>query len=360
MIDFVDESQADDNLLDRIVEELSKIPVSQRTKKQSDRHDHARRALTKYEQRVDFAHAKSVLDKSEADIRARLQDELKKVESSTLAWVNANGDKLTSDAVASFEISAHDEVHQTLKDMFENAWNDGRDAGVGEVPPKIRKEPAVENVKTFTVGEWWFKPPWVDNLDVLDIWIDRVNFANAFEPTLAIESFDNRAWLIDDVIDSALQSQIRYELFEHLKGGRTLAETIDNIRQIFEPWIGDPTKLAPGSEDLLSAFRIENIVRTESTWAYNQGRLAVADAAGDYIIGFQFSAIIDDRTTETCRKADGLVLRKDAATTIKLTPPLHYQCRSVLVYVTQADVPVEWSSGGEINAALELIPRGFK
>jgi SPP1 gp7 family putative phage head morphogenesis protein len=540
-------------------------------KKIIDRHDHAARVSTKYEQRVDFAQAKAILDKSELAIKERLQKELKDVERSTLKWVNDNGANLTSSQVADFKIEIPAEVQQTLKDMFETAWTDGRDAGVGELPPKQRKKPEVQDVKTF--AHWDFEPHWAmqdqihrvewttasilrhilyakqefadwneslhprnpagsekggefapsregesiwnsstltreqldragkigseitngpvsqfisnqmrggilkngqftkfsssskqRNLSAISKQIESIKktdpeafenyrqwsvadafgvkdykdlsaqvsvfrgasiseplgrmtnvstsqdtaehfgkvteykidphdighvmgggssfkegellifnakklqpvkltsqqYANAFEPVEALIAFENRAWLINDVISSDIQSQIRYELFEHLKGGRTLRETMDNMRQIFEPWVGDPSKLMPGSKDIMSAFRLENIIRTETTWAYNQGRLAIGDAAGEYILGYQFSAIIDDRTTETCRKADRLVLRKDAATTIKLIPPLHYQCRSLLVYVTQDDIPVEWSSEKQIDAAVELIPKGFK
>lgn len=355
--DGLTEDDSQDNGDDPADFQEGQFANSEYEESESNRHNHAKRVLTKYEQRVDFAQAQKVLDASELAIKERLQKELEAVQETTLKWVKDNGANLKASQISDFIIESPPELQQTLKDMFEVAWTDGRDAGVSELPIKIRKEPKVQEIKTF--GDYLFMPPWWEDRV---IWSDRALkvYANAFEPTEAIDAFDNRAWLISDVISSTLQSQIRYELFEHLKGGRTLNETIGNIRQVFEPWVGDPSKLAPGSEDILSAFRIENIIRTETTWGYNQGRLAVADTAGDYVLGFQFSAIIDSRTTEVCRKADGLVLRKDAATTIKLTPPLFYQCRSLLIYVTQIDVPIEWSSEHEINAAIELIPKEFK
>lgn len=136
------------------------------------------------------------------------------------------------------------------------------------------------------------------------------------------------------MIDPALQSALRFELLEHLKGGRTLGEIVDHIRKLLEPWIDDPTKIQPGCNDLLHANRLETIVRTESTWAYNQGRLATCDGAGDYIIGYHFSAIVDDRTTQICRTAAGLVFRKDDPRATKLVPPLNLNCRSLIVYMT--------------------------
>jgi SPP1 gp7 family putative phage head morphogenesis protein len=183
---------------------------------------------------------------------------------------------------------------------------------------------------------------------------------NPFEPSEAIDALKRREWPIQEVIDRALHSAFRDELVEYLKGKRTLRETVDGVQKILEPWIGDPTKIRPGSNDLLDKDRLETIVRTETTWAYNQGRLAVADTVGDYIIGFQFSAIIDDRCTKICRKADGLVFHKNDPRATKLVPPLHPACRSVLVYVTQADMPVTWSTDKEIDAVLKLKPKGFR
>jgi SPP1 gp7 family putative phage head morphogenesis protein len=183
---------------------------------------------------------------------------------------------------------------------------------------------------------------------------------NAFEPTEAIEALKSREWPIQEVIDPALQLAFRYELLEHLKGRRTSGETIHNIRKILEPWIDDPAKIQPGSDYLLQADRLETIVCTEMNWAYNQGRLAMADMAGDYIIGFQISAIVDSRCTKICRKADGLVFRRNDPRRTKLVPPLHPACRSLLVYVTQDDLPVTWSTDKQIDAVLKLKPRGYR
>lgn len=183
---------------------------------------------------------------------------------------------------------------------------------------------------------------------------------NDFEPTEALEALKSREWPIKEVIDPILQTAFRNEISEQLKGRQTLRDAIFNTRRILEPWISDPTKIQPGSDDLLYADRLETIIGTEIIWAYNRGRLAIGQQAGEYVIGFQFSAIIDSRTTKICQKANGLILRKEAPTTIKLTPPLHPGCRSLLTYVTTDELPVAWSTDKQLNEVIKLKPKGFR
>lgn len=193
-----------------------------------------------------------------------------------------------------------------------------------------------------------------------------------FEPRQAIEYLTTKALIIKGLLDNELTEDVRQLLLEHLKGGRTLAETIMDMREIFEPWVGDPEKIAPSGQvgiatppgtkspdNVLQAYRLENMIRTPLIEAYNQGRLAIGDGMEDYVIGYQYSAILDSRTTEMCEENDGLVIRVDDPRLRKLTPPVHYQCRSMLVYVTVDDVPVEWSSDEELDAAVERIQDGF-
>jgi SPP1 gp7 family putative phage head morphogenesis protein len=84
-----------------------------------------------------------------------------------------------------------------------------------------------------------------------------------------------------------------------------------------------------------SARRLETIARTETMSAYNQGRMAQF-LGNAMIVAFQFSAILDTRTTQICSARNGkiLVLSKISEAELRYnTPPLHYNCRSVLIPV---------------------------
>jgi SPP1 gp7 family putative phage head morphogenesis protein len=193
---------------------------------------------------------------------------------------------------------------------------------------------------------------------------DHQDYAVAFRPDIASNYFHNRALLIKGIVDDELTRDAKFSIFETLKGGRTMNEAMGDLRSIFEPWIGDPTKIEPSGisqteADVLKPYRLENIIRTESTTAIAQGRAAVADAAADFVVGFEHSSILDDRTTEVCQLADGITFKKDDPRAVKLQPPLHFNCRSIDTFVTSDD-DVEWTSEEDLDAVVRLIQPEFK
>lgn len=74
--------------------------------------------------------------------------------------------------------------------------------------------------------------------------------------------------------------------------------------------------------------RASLIVTTETTYAYNHGRLVTyRENKVDYV---RFSAILDGRTSTICRSRNGLIMAMDDPELAANTPPLHGRCRSVL------------------------------
>ncbi len=93
-----------------------------------------------------------------------------------------------------------------------------------------------------------------------------------------------------------------------------------------------------GLESIFPTFtsgRLNNIARTETSKAYNAGRLEgfKAPELEGFIKGVQFSAIMDSRVTDICEKRHGLIFAIDDPRLQSNNPPLHYQCRSVLIPV---------------------------
>lgn len=77
----------------------------------------------------------------------------------------------------------------------------------------------------------------------------------------------------------------------------------------------------------VSRVRAEMISRTETTYAYNQGRVSSFKRSA-LVSHVRFLAISDSRTTDICRSRNGLVIPIAEATPYR--PPLHVRCRSVL------------------------------
>ena len=300
--------------------------------------DHSyERSLSPYEHRVDFAAVEKALDSDAVKTDLAMRVPIRKV-LDDLVMLIKNQDKvggITQSFVQSLTLTTGPEAQKILGDYLLGIWRKGRELAIGELPPKIREK------------------------------VGTRKFAG-LEPVQAINFFQNlRPWLIKGIIDDELKKTARLELTEHLKGGRTLTETIGNLRSAWEPWIGDPEKVIPSGisgtpEDILQAYRLENIIRTEAIGALNSGRVIVADEVGDFIVGFSISAVLDERTTLVCQEADGLIIRKDDARIQRLTPPLHFQCRSIMVFLTSDDAPVEWSSEAELDKIARMIQPGFK
>jgi len=84
-----------------------------------------------------------------------------------------------------------------------------------------------------------------------------------------------------------------------------------------------------------SDARLENIVRTNTTAIVNSGKKEFAKANSDFVKGMRFVAVLDTRTTDICESLDGKEFALNDPTLDTYTPPLHYECRSVLEYITE-------------------------
>ena len=80
----------------------------------------------------------------------------------------------------------------------------------------------------------------------------------------------------------------------------------------------------------LSVAAGERIARTNVNAAYNEAQKAVYDANSDIIIGYQWEATFDDRTTLICFDLHGNFWPLGSKTP---GPPAHWNCRSILLPV---------------------------
>lgn len=103
---------------------------------------------------------------------------------------------------------------------------------------------------------------------------------------------------------------------------------------------------APAGSDGVTAPKLETLVRTNVTNAYNQGRWEYFNKAPDMIQGYMYSAILDGRTTSRCSALNGKVFKQSDAA--GLIPPLHYNCRSLLVPVTIMEKTPDFAGASEI------------
>jgi SPP1 gp7 family putative phage head morphogenesis protein len=95
-------------------------------------------------------------------------------------------------------------------------------------------------------------------------------------------------------------------------------------------------------EAKLNAHRVRTAVRTNTFEAINEARYAMfTDPELDgFVEALEYSAILDDRTTEICTHLDGRIYPADSEQWNSIRPPNHFNCRSILVPVTVVDTDV--------------------
>lgn len=171
-------------------------------------------------------------------------------------------------------------------------------------------------------------------------------FADIFLKAVDAEKFlKNKKFWITDLIDTDILNQSRGTLIQVLGGELSIDEGMEALSNLFNPIVGDPTSA------LITPFRLETIIRTNLSDAYNGGRLAMGNKPGlkDFIIGWEYSEIMDDRTAPVSKFVDGKKIKKDDPALPKLRYPLHFNERGIFVPVTIDDTPVTWMTTTQKN-----------
>lgn len=150
----------------------------------------------------------------------------------------------------------------------------------------------------------------------------------------ANQFLSSKAMKIAGVIEQDVLKAVQQVLENGLKYDKTLQETIRSMADDTTLMQVLPEVNAAGRATNIPA-RLENIARTNTAEAINQGRMSVfgADELKGFVQAYEYSAILDDRVTDICEHLHGKIL-KDFGSYL---PPNHFQCRSILVPVTTVD-----------------------
>ena len=137
---------------------------------------------------------------------------------------------------------------------------------------------------------------------------------NAPDPSYVLEFIKSRrAWA--SVFDEALADSVRGAMVKAVLEGFSQKKFVEELRSVM---IDAPTA------------HLETIAQTESTLAYNEGRLMGFVQESDWVPGVRLMAVGDSRTTPWCLPRNGLMVRLTSPILKRNIPPLHYRCRSML------------------------------
>lgn len=178
---------------------------------------------------------------------------------------------------------------------------------------------------------------------------------NIVDMAPGLDDSDVIQWLNENYIytssveSGAVLTKSKGTLLTAIEEGLGVTETMKLLDEALEGW--DITK--GGIID--KKLRLEMIVRTSISKAYNQAKLQQYAELGDEIVAYQFSAVMDGRTSAVCESLDKKIFKPAEAN--YYNPPLHMGCRSLLVPLFREEQ--EEIDGFDTMPATEKQPGGF-
>lgn len=261
------------------------------------------RQPNKYEKKVNFTRIKKSLDKYEADAKDALVEIIKKQKEALEK--NILKSKLIENSdpkeIEKLQLNYVGDLRTEIKNWLIELWKYGKE----EVRSELSKK-------------------------------DYVDIVIGLPPEKALKYLQNKAFYVAGVIRDDILKKARTILYNGLRAGKKSSEVIYELDEYFKEYIGTPgLEVKSGKE--LTPHHLENVVRTNFGDAYNQGRLDMMrdPDVKDFVVAYEYSSILDERTTEFCDSMDGKIFEAGDPDIAGINPPNHYMCRSQLVPITK-------------------------
>ncbi len=249
------------------------------------------REKTKYESMLNFAEIQKVLDKADDKAFTKFKSSAKVIYLDYIDQIRERNllskfkPELINELKIRFQKPMNQEIKVFMRDLFTESYNRAQK----EIFPKVEKK--------FAMSEELLPDEFLEIID-----------AEAFK-------------LVGDYSVN-ITNKMRNTTVQGIKNGVNERELLSQLKELgereTEKWL-------------------KTVIRTKSTEMFNRGRKSFWDTdefAKQIIDAYQFSAILDDRTSDVCRFLDGKVYDKGEFIS-NIVPPLHFNCRSLLVPITK-------------------------
>lgn len=193
-----------------------------------------------------------------------------------------------------------------------------------------------------------FKPQAIENLKPRFQKDLNIIFRNYYED-LFIESYneaqaevipDQSAKFAVDLLPEEFLELLKVESFKNV--GDYSFQITKKAKNIIFQGIKDGTPQSEIMKTLRESLSNESevwantVIRTKTNEIFNEARKSFYEQdpiAKQIVVGYEWSAILDDRTSTICQDLDGDQFTIETSQRIK--PPAHFNCRSVLVPITK-------------------------
>ena len=252
-----------------------------------------------------------------------------------------------------------------------------QDGVIKYVENKMKKQAldfkAVENLELKNKGELKtvFQDGYKASFDVGKDTADKdlpKNFATA-DVGVGLSTAELESYLLGEArfevqeIVNQLNPRVRRVLLDGIKTGKSTSDIVKGITAAFAPFVADGTEISASTGRELEAYNLRTITRTATLGAYNFGRRSRyedKDLEG-FVLGYKVSPVLDERTSDICNQIalDNVQIKiSDKESISRLTPPLHYNCRTILVPLTPEDEPIAFSDQevlGKIKGLVKVV-----
>lgn len=263
------------------------------------------RDFTVYETKQDFGKVESDSEELAKEFLPKLNDAFALVINGLMADIKAKKivENKKIEAVNKLRLRNIAKVEKTFKDLAKNAYI----AGLLSVP-NPRKDFVNDDASS------------LDNEDVVKWFAEHSAYITKGEAAEILKAS-------------------RTVLFDAIRNGKGIRETMIMLDKALEGW--DLTKVYKfdGTDAVkregMKQLRLETIARTNISTAYNEARSQKYNELKNVIIGYQFSAIRDGRESRICASLDTLRIKPSEIE--QYTPPLHFNCRSLVIPIFETE-----------------------
>lgn len=244
-------------------------------------------------------------------------------------------------AVAAIKLGSVGDIRRALEKGFGDSLHWGVSDAIDEVRRGLestgRTMPELKPSMGINLRSWvpepWTAPEEVllSSAEIIAFWESKVPVQKALLSEYVREAFTMSGVYQDDLLVGAQRI-----IGKGIRRGAATTQVESELAAYFRPYLEIEGALSPA---LASAYRIETVVRTAMAEAYNTGRMNLFrdPAVMDFIVAYQYSAVMDNRTTPFCEDwHDAVILANDPALD-QITPPNHYRCRSILIPITRGE-----------------------
>ena len=281
---------------------------------------------TKAEKRVDYQKIDEQLDKAQNEFLFNTQAVMKKQMEGVKKYIEnkMNQGKLDFNAVDNLEIKNKNDLINAFKDGYQFAYDLGAEQSRKELPRKL---------STTKIGQGLV--------------------AKGF-----LRFLQSKSRLDVKRILAQVNSNITTVMLNAISTGQGVPATMLAVEEAFSPYVADGSVIKPNGT-IQTPYRLEAVTRTATLGSYNYGRRSIGEDPDvkDFVVGYQLSAVLDERTSDICElvaELEPTIKAEDEATLNELTPPLHFNCRTLMVFLTKDDQPIQWSTEGDLSEIIAM------